>query len=102
MNVKYVKLVTGEEVICDLTEGTHFHMRNPCILVPNGQSSMAIIPWMTFAKFENDTAIVNKDHIIAIGDPIAEVTKQYQSAITGIITPNTEVVSTPRLTLTEG
>lgn len=101
MNVKYVKLVTGEEVICDLTEETHYHMRKPCILVPNGQSSMAIIPWMTFAEFENDTAIVNKDHVIAVGTPIAEVVKQYQSAITGIVTPNTEVMSAPKLTLTE-
>jgi hypothetical protein len=102
MNVKFVKLVTGEEVVCDLTiDDDFYHMRKPCILVPNGQSSMAIIPWMTFTEFEDDTAAISKVHVVAVGNPISEVTKQYQSAMTGIVTPNTEVLSAPKLTLTE-
>ena len=102
MNVQFVKLVTGEEVVCDLTiDEDFYHMRKPCILVPNGQSSMAIIPWMTFTEFDEDTAHISRIHVIAVGTPISEVTRQYKSAVTGIVTPNTEVLSAPKLTLTE-
>ena len=91
MNIKVVKLVTGEDVICEYKEKDENYviMEDPVIImtVPTEEGigiSMAL-PWgMISDKREFE---IRKDHIIYEIDPPEELSNQYSSQFgSGIIT----------------
>lgn len=76
------KLITGEEVIGDVTdEGDSVKIKNPCAIafVPSrdqpGQQSLGLIPYAAYTK--NHSVVVNKTHIVWQESLAPEVYNQY-------------------------
>ncbi len=82
MNIKIVKLITGEEVICEYKEENDIViLENPIIIsiVPSeeGIGIALTLPWMLVSGeriFE-----LNKNHILCSVDPPEELSNQYSS-----------------------
>jgi len=105
MNVQLVKIITGEEILCDLEidespEGTSYIMKHPTILIPQGNSSMAMLPYMPMAEFENKTLTLPERNVIAFAKAIKQVKEQFEQSITGIVAPPEKELITPGLKLT--
>jgi hypothetical protein len=77
MSVKLVKLVTGEEVVCDLTVFDNLYkMKNSAriILSPDGVGMMPLCP---FGK--EDILEVDKKHVVFTTEPELELVNAYNS-----------------------
>lgn len=82
MNIKIVKLVTGEEVICEYKEEENIAiLENPVIIsiVPSeeGIGIALTLPWMMVS--DEKTFELNKIHILCSIDPPEELSNQYSS-----------------------
>jgi hypothetical protein len=93
MNVKLMRLSTGEDLIGDVIEqsGDTVTIENPCIVYlsqnPNGgPANLGMTRWMPYA--ENKEFTLDSKYIVTFADPVEELAKQYDGVFgTGIITP---------------
>lgn len=87
-NVKIVRLITGEDVLCECTQDQHgfLLLKNPALLVPAGSGKLGLVPWMPYADVESGVS-VNSDRVVFTLNPHPELKNQYQSAITGLVLP---------------
>ena len=81
MNIKVTKFVTGEDVVFDLVEETEttVTMKNAALLMMQ-QQGVGMIPWMPLANFEDDTVVIEKSKMMAMGGPIPELAAEYKKA----------------------
>lgn len=91
-NVKIVKLITGEELLAEVTDTSAtlpLKIKNPVriILMPNKLDpktpQVGLAPWAEFS--EEKTFSIDKSHILCIMTPIKEFVQQYKSMFGGII-----------------
>ncbi len=90
MNIKLLKLVTGEEVICELKdEGDNVVMENPIIMMPQGTEDgkvgiAMIMKWMPSSTDESFK--ISKQHIMYTAEPHIELANHYSETFgSGIV-----------------
>lgn len=82
-----LRLVSGEEIIAKKSAGRY---KNCAILVPNGQSSLGIMPWMPYVEdTKNKEGLHIKDSFIAFETaPVVELQNEYNKLFgSGILMP---------------
>lgn len=89
-NVKLIKLVSGEEVVCSvLNDGDLTITVDECILVglqsnpDTGKMGIALIPWAPSAKFPVE---LDKDKIIFVAEASDGALAAHAQAFTRIMT----------------
>ena len=86
MAVKYVKLITGEDVIADVTEGIEsggVSLKNPAKFFIS-ENSLGMMPFAPFCK--GNEIVVRADHIVCQMELEDEVYNAYNSKFgSGII-----------------
>ena len=97
MNIKCVKLISGEEVIADVNDSIEglVILKNPLLLmmVPsqNNQFAMGLGPFCAFAK-DGEVPIM-AGAIISIFEPETGLRNEYNSKYgSGIVLPETKLV----------
>ena len=99
MNVKLLRLKSGEDVIADVTlvdtEDT-IKIKNPAQIIPmgqqqqGGQMSMGFGPWAPFA--EEKEFEIPRDWLVYISTPNKDLLNQYNSVFgSGIVVPDMKV-----------
>jgi len=96
-NVKYIKLLNGEELIAEVvTEDLKTVIKNPIrlVIMPSRNDpknpQVGLAPW---AEFSDDKEIVlDRSHILAIMTPIQEIVNQYNSIFGGIVAPSSKLI----------
>jgi len=88
LNVIYsLKLSTGEEIICKVTQITehHYQVSEPASIVP-GQAGLQFIPFM-FSIDKAEPIKLSKQHIVMCGYPNEAIKNKYVEIITGLKLP---------------
>lgn len=88
LNVKIIRLVTGEDVLADFIEdssdGTAL-LSNPMHLVfkrlPTGQNAMHISPWLPIELIEENIAQIHCADILTVVDPKDELIDHYNTIV---------------------
>ena len=78
-NVLVMRLVTGEDVIGDVTMITEiYNVKNPATLMlhPNGQS-VAMVPTAMFSGNATETVSIHRDKILFSYKPSTEILNTY-------------------------
>lgn len=90
MNVKLIRLQTGEDLIANVTEDADksvITLENPCMIYvrPNGASaSVGITKWMPYAKAKNIE--LDKRWIVVLTEPDDDLANEYNKAFgSGIV-----------------
>lgn len=87
MNVKLVKLSSGEEFICDLTEEENVILATNAISpIPNNNGTVGFIPWAPLIK-KGTPVTVDRKWVIYIEEPAEEIVEQYEKMYSPIETP---------------
>jgi hypothetical protein len=95
--VKIIRLVSGQEIICELTENEDhsLHLMNPLLIgitpTANNKIDLQLRPFLPFAK-EDDVTLSKKfceDAIVCTYTPVDEISQKYRQAFSNIILPNT-------------
>lgn len=96
--IKILKLITGEELIGDITLSDAYHIKQPCVLqlVPSrsdpAQVSMVIIPYAGYTK--DHSISVEKRFVVWCEEPMQEVYNQYNSAFgSGIVVAKSPLIN---------
>ena len=87
MNVKLIKMWTGEDVIADLVKETDdsIIIKNPIVAVPSGQQGqIALAPWSPLLKGKDIEIEVTKGYVVYINEPQEDVDSNYRQMFGGI------------------
>ena len=93
MNVKVLRMNTGEEVIFTLIgeDETSIEVQNPLVALPNAQGQVGFAPWSTLAK-EDETIKISKDYVVYVIDTRDEIVENYEKVFSPIQKPSKKLI----------
>ena len=88
MNVKLIKMQSGEDVVCDLIreEGDRLVISNPVVMVPQGQQ-VGFAPWSPFLHEDVKELAIRESYTVYVADAKDPVVENYKQIFSSIITP---------------
>ena len=93
MNVKVLRMNTGEEIIFTLVneDETSIEVQNPLVALPNTQGQVGFAPWSTLAK-EDEIIKISKDYVVYVIDTRDEIVENYEKIFSPIKTPSKKLI----------
>ena len=93
MNVKVVRMNTGEDIVFNLLEEKEKSLviENVLVAGPSATGSIGFGPWAPLVK-DGDPIELNVDYICYIADPQIEVAENYQKIFSKIETPSKKLI----------
>ena len=98
MNVKLIRMWSGEDVIADLIDDKSdmgedvIVIANPIVAVPAGNGQMGFAPWSPLLKGKNEELEVTKKYIVYIADTQEQIEEQYNEMFSVIKAPSKKLV----------
>ena len=90
MNIKVVRLISGEELIGDWNEETNT-ITNPVIMVPVSKAQLGFSPWIPYV--EEEEVPLKEQHIVTILTPDNKLQNEYNRVYgSGLIVPPTDKI----------
>jgi len=85
MSVICLKMMSGEEVICEVLEEseTELTVKTPLIMVMVAEGKMGMAPWLPLA--ETTQFNVNKDHVVLTYVPKLDLMNHYKQNTSNIV-----------------
>ena len=85
MNVKIVKLISGEELIGEFDE-VKYTIGNPVVMIPVNNEKIAFSPWMPYA--DDKLFTLKEDQVLVLATPSKTIGNEYSRAFgSGIVVP---------------
>ena len=93
MDIKVLRMNTGEEVIFTLVEQTpdYVVVNNPLVAVPSAQGQIGFAPWSVLSK-EDDGIKVEKRYVVYLIDTRDEIVENYKKIFSPIETPSKKLI----------
>ena len=86
MNVKIVKLTSGEELFGEFDEETNV-IKNPVVMIPVSKEKIAFQPWLPYS--EDTDYKLKAEHIQIVATAANTITNEYNRIYgSGIVVPN--------------
>jgi hypothetical protein len=94
MNVKLIRMWSGEDVIADLVGDLtdNIIIRNPIVAVPTGQGQMGFAPWSPLLKGKDVDLEVTKKYIVYITEAQEQIVEQYEEMFSVIKAPSKKLI----------
>ena len=93
MNVKLLRISTGEELVAEIVEETDesITLRNGLVCVPQ-QQSVGFIPWATVVDKLEPEITVGRQFIVYIATVDPTVKNKYSEMFGGVTTPDKKLI----------
>ena len=93
MEVKVLRMNTGEEIIFTLIDETDEYMEieNALVAVPNPQGQIGFAPWSYLAE-EKQTLKISKEYIVYVIEAREMVVDNYKKIFSKIETPSKKLI----------
>lgn len=86
MNVKIVKMISGEELIGEYDEKTNV-IKNPVVMIPVSKEQIAFQPWLPYA--EDKEYKLKEESINVVANPSTTINNEYSRIYgSGIVVPD--------------
>lgn len=98
MNIKMLKLLSGEEIIAEVEEQDDVViLKHPiqftAVPTEDGGQSMGAVQWPSLGKVGDEGIPMSRNHIVCMLPPIDQVYKLYDSQYgSGLITPTSSLI----------
>tara|TARA_Y100000593_G_scaffold46113_1_gene87640 strand:+ start:249 stop:539 length:291 start_codon:yes stop_codon:yes gene_type:complete len=95
MNVKLIKMWSGEDVIADLVKENDdsIVIKNPIVIVPAGQQGqVGLAPWSPLLKGRDTELEVTRRYVVYINEPQEEFIDNYKEMFSPIATPPKKLI----------
>ena len=90
MNIKAVRLVSGEELIGDWNEKTNI-ITNPVIMLPVGKDQLGFSPWIPYIT-EKEVPL-KEQHIVTVLTPDNRLQNEYNRVYgSGLVVPEENII----------
>ena len=90
INVKLIRIITGEEVVAELLSETEesITIQNTLVLLPTN-SGVGFAPWATVISKDKPEITISKSHIVYLAELREDVANKYNEMFgSKLITPN--------------
>lgn len=93
MNVKLLRISTGEEIVAEIVEENDetITVRNGLVCVPQ-QQSVGFIPWATVVDKQEPEIAIGRQFIVYIAAVDPTVKNKYSEMFGGITTPEKKLI----------
>ena len=93
MNVKVLRMNTGEEIIFTLIseDEESIEVEHPLVAIPNSQGQVGFAPWSTRAK-EDETIKVSKEYVVYVIEARDEIVENYEKIFSPLTTPSKKLI----------
>ena len=86
MNVKIVKMISGEELIGEYNETTNV-INNPVVMIPESKEKIAFQPWLPYA--EDKEYKLKESQVSVVANPSSTIMNEYNRIFgSGIVVPD--------------
>ena len=94
MNVKLIRMWSGEDVIADLIEDADAFIviSNPIVAIPSGNGQLGFAPWSPLLKDKNEEIQVKKSYVVYIADTQEQIVEQYEQMFSVIQKPSKKLI----------
>jgi len=94
MNVKLIRMWSGEDVIADLVGDLtdNIVIRNPIVAIPTGQGQMGFAPWSPLLKGKDMDLEVTKKYVVYVTEAQEQIVEQYTDMFSVIKSPNKKLI----------
>ena len=93
MNVKLIRMWSGEDVIADLTEeDDSIVISNPIVAIPSGNGQLGFAPWSPLLKDKGEKIKVSKSYVVYIADTQEQIVDQYEQMFSLIKSPSKKLI----------
>ena len=90
MNIKVVRIISGEELIGDWDDEKHI-ITNPVVMIPVAKDQLGFQPWIPYA--EEEDMILKDHHIMVICTPDKKLQNEYNRVYgSGLIVPDADKI----------
>ena len=90
MNIKAVRLVSGEELIGDWNDEKYI-ITNPVVMLPVGKDQLGFSPWVPYV--DEKEIHLKEQHIITVLTPDKKLQNEYNRVYgSGLIVPPTDKI----------
>ena len=90
MNVKIVRLISGEELIGDWDEEKKIII-NPVVMFPIAKAQLGFQPWIPYA--EEEEVPLKEQHIVVVLTPDTKLQNEYSRVYgSGLIVPEENII----------
>ena len=93
MNVKLLRISTGEEIVAEIVEENDetITVRNGLVCVPQ-QQSVGFIPWATVVDKQEPEITIGRQFIVYIAAVDPTIKNKYSEMFGGITTPEKKLI----------
>ena len=94
MNVKLIRMWSGEDVVADLIEekDDSIVICNPIVAVPTGNGQMGFAPWAPLISGKNVDLDIARKYIVYISETQDEIVENYTQMFSTIQTPSKKLI----------
>lgn len=94
MNVKLIRMSSGEDVVATIVEdGDEFlTIQDAIVAIPTGQGQMGFAPWSPILSKEQKDIPVNKKFIVYVAEVNTDIVDQYKQMFSTIVTPDKKLI----------
>ena len=90
MNVKIIRLISGEELIGDWNKETSTII-SPVVMIPVAKDQLGFQPWIPYA--EDDEVPLKEEHIVVVLTPDKKLENEYNRVYgSGLIVPDENII----------
>ena len=100
-DVKSVRLMSGEEMLCSVTDnGDTYTIKDPAVLIPSPEGKLLMAKWMPYANTENGITLA-KTFVMFVIEPQKDLATHYNTTfINNLFVPGKKALDTGGLKLT--
>ena len=92
IDVKLIRIVTGEEVVAELLDenASTIEVQNGLVVLPNA-NGVGFAPWATVISKDEPEITISKTHVVYVAEVQEDVCKKYNEMFgSKLITPNSK------------
>jgi len=90
MNIKVIRIVSGEELIGDWNRETNT-ITSPVVMVPLGKDQLGFQPWIPYAEDKEIT--FKEQHIVVVLTPDTKLQNEYSRVYgSGLLVPEENII----------
>ena len=88
MNVKLIRVVTGEEIVAEVVSETDdtITVQNGLVVLPTN-NGVGFAPWATVVSKDDPEITVSRNHLVYVAEVQEDVSSKYKEMFGNIITP---------------
>lgn len=101
MDVKIVRLISGEEIICQYkVNGETALLKNPAVLIPSQEGKLLLARWLPYADIEDAGIELNTSNFVFVVNAQKQLEDHYMTVVVNnLVVPGKNLVDGSNLKL---